>query len=382
MYSNWIAAIHGQCCSSTTGEFQGGQPTLVECVRFQGRDRRINISQEIGTKYITFGTVLLEGRTGERVSAIAHKHMHNSEQTSMEILEEWIAGRGKQPVTWNTLIEVLHDIELCTLAREVAAVKLPEGEYLEVMLLEHEDSDADSEGSVGEDSDQSDGGEIPAELIELSTLATEIEAVKRPLEDRPAEDTVDSNERTVGDVCTGIGVDSDQSDGGEIPAELIEDYRHEDSVNITEDLLTKYFETMLLECRDPDADSEGTVGEDSDQSGSGEIPAELIEDFRHENSEGMFQECEDSEQKVATQFADCKGSEPTRDIKPAELQHNGDPVPSLIFEDTLDGDVETTKSDVLACSQDSEQEQEDEADSVSCDIDRTGNSFIEDVCLD
>ena len=103
------------------------QVTLIECVRFRGRERRINISQEIGTKYITFGTLLLEERTGERVSAIArdHKHMHNSEQTSMEILEEWIAGRGKQPVTWNTLIEVLHDIELSSLAREIAAVKPP-----------------------------------------------------------------------------------------------------------------------------------------------------------------------------------------------------------------------------------------------------------------
>ena len=51
--------------------------------------------------------------------------MCDSEQTSMEILEEWIAGRGKHPVTWNTLIEVLHDIELSTLAREIEATKLP-----------------------------------------------------------------------------------------------------------------------------------------------------------------------------------------------------------------------------------------------------------------
>ena len=43
----------------------------------------------------------------------------------MEILEEWIAGRGKHPVTWNTLVEVLHDIELSALAREIEAIKLP-----------------------------------------------------------------------------------------------------------------------------------------------------------------------------------------------------------------------------------------------------------------
>ena len=281
--------------------------------------------------------------------------MSDCEQTNMEILEEWIAGRGKQPVTWSTLIEVLHDVELSTLAGEIAAIKIPEGECLEAMLLECGDSDANSEGSVGEDSDQSDGEETPAEQItdvELSTLATEIEAVKLPLEDRPTE-----NHRTVSDVCTGVGEDSDQSDG-EIPAELIE----------LSTLATEFEAVKLLLEDRPTEDTKYSnqitvsdvctgVGEDSDQSDGGEIPAELIEDFRRENSEAIFQECEDSEQKEERHLAYCKGSE-------------------------LIGDVEATKSDLLTRSQDSEQEQEDEADSVSCDIDRTGNSFIEDDCLD
>ena len=41
----------------------------------------------------------------------------------MEILRQWINGRGKHPVTWETLTEVLHDIELNTLAGEIEAVK-------------------------------------------------------------------------------------------------------------------------------------------------------------------------------------------------------------------------------------------------------------------
>ena len=150
---------------------------MVECVRFRGRERRINISQEIGTKYITFGTLLLEERTGERVSALAHKHMSDSEQTSLEILREWFAGRGKQPVTWKTLIEVLDDIELCTLAREIAAVKLSEGD-----------------------------------------------------KDRPTEEvTEDSNRQTISEVCTEAIEDSDQRDGEEIPTGSIEDLRYENS---------------------------------------------------------------------------------------------------------------------------------------------------------
>ena len=41
----------------------------------------------------------------------------------MKVLQEWIAGRGKLPVCWDTLIEVLQDIDLGTLADDIAAVK-------------------------------------------------------------------------------------------------------------------------------------------------------------------------------------------------------------------------------------------------------------------
>ena len=103
-------------------------PTLIECVRFRGRERRINIPQEIGIKYYNFGLLLLEDDTGARIQSIAHEHRDNAEQINTEVLQQWINGRGKQSVTWKTLIEVLHDIELSTLAREIEAVKCCEGE--------------------------------------------------------------------------------------------------------------------------------------------------------------------------------------------------------------------------------------------------------------
>ena len=103
-------------------------PTLIECVRFRGRERRINIPQEIGIKYYNFGLLLLEDDTGARIQSIAHEHRDNAEQINTEVLQQWINGRGKQSVTWKTLIEVLHDIELSKLAREIEAVKCSEGE--------------------------------------------------------------------------------------------------------------------------------------------------------------------------------------------------------------------------------------------------------------
>ena len=82
----------------------GDQPTLPECIRFQGLKQKINISKEISMKWRTFGILLLEDRTGERVNAVAHEHMYNAENITMEILAQWIAGRGRHPVSWKTLI--------------------------------------------------------------------------------------------------------------------------------------------------------------------------------------------------------------------------------------------------------------------------------------
>ena len=98
-------------------------PTLPECIRFQGRERRINVPQEIGTKYHEFSILLLDDSTGGKVHNLEHKYREDAERINTEILQEWVAGRGKQPVTWETLIEVLRDVELCTLAGDIEAVK-------------------------------------------------------------------------------------------------------------------------------------------------------------------------------------------------------------------------------------------------------------------
>ena len=58
-----------------------------------------------------------------------HKHENDAEHINMEILQEWISGRGKRPVTWKTLINVLREIKQDCLADEIEAVKhsQPEG---------------------------------------------------------------------------------------------------------------------------------------------------------------------------------------------------------------------------------------------------------------
>ena len=59
---------------------------------------------------------------------MAHKNLNDPERINTEILQEWLTGSGKQPVNWTTLVEILHDIKLPTLAGEIEAVKCPAGE--------------------------------------------------------------------------------------------------------------------------------------------------------------------------------------------------------------------------------------------------------------
>ena len=99
-------------------------PTVLECIRFKGRQKIINIPQEIGTNYSQFGIFLLNDPNGTRVHNIEHKHREDAVQINTEILREWATGRGKKPVNWKTLTTVLHDIGLHILASEIEEVKL------------------------------------------------------------------------------------------------------------------------------------------------------------------------------------------------------------------------------------------------------------------
>ena len=87
-------------CSTTppTGDI----PNMIELVRFRGKAEIINIPQEISTDYLKVGILLLEDEA--RVKSIEHRYREDSEQIITEILEQWINGNDKQPVTWGTLI--------------------------------------------------------------------------------------------------------------------------------------------------------------------------------------------------------------------------------------------------------------------------------------
>ena len=85
----------------------------------------VSVPVEVATKYVQFGAILLDDQRGSKVKIMAHKNHCDAEQINIEIFQEWLSGRGKTPVTWTTLVEALHDIELSKLAGDIKAVKCP-----------------------------------------------------------------------------------------------------------------------------------------------------------------------------------------------------------------------------------------------------------------
>ena len=105
---------------------------MLELLKFTCADNTtINITKQIGNEYECFGIFLLQDSNGQKIKGIKSKHQSDPSQINTEIFEEWLAGKGKQPVTWGTLVETLRDTELCTLADVISAVKCPNSELLQ-----------------------------------------------------------------------------------------------------------------------------------------------------------------------------------------------------------------------------------------------------------
>ncbi len=80
---------------------------------------RVKVLEGISINYHDFGILLLEDNTGTQLNAIVDKCRENAKAINREILVQWLAGKGKQPVSWNTLLEVLKDIDLQALASDI-----------------------------------------------------------------------------------------------------------------------------------------------------------------------------------------------------------------------------------------------------------------------
>ena len=78
----------------------------------------INLPREVGVDYWQFGIALLES-DASFISSLENEFMKNAERINCHILQVWMDGRGRQPVTWETLVTVLEEIEKSSLADKI-----------------------------------------------------------------------------------------------------------------------------------------------------------------------------------------------------------------------------------------------------------------------
>ena len=102
--------------------------TDIICCPLQ--DSKVNLTKEVGTKYLEFGTLLLEDQTGARISALERELMKKAQDINYRVFHEWLLGEGRQPVSWETLVSVLEDIGLNQLAESIRDTVIWKGNWI------------------------------------------------------------------------------------------------------------------------------------------------------------------------------------------------------------------------------------------------------------
>ena len=96
------------------------EPTLPELLCFDTKTRDcVNIIDEVGAKYQMFGILLLDDNTGAYVQSLIKKHREDSESINLEIVQQWLQGRGAKPVSWRTFTRILKAVKLTVLAQDI-----------------------------------------------------------------------------------------------------------------------------------------------------------------------------------------------------------------------------------------------------------------------
>ena len=103
----------------------GDRPNLLELHNFPVKEGFKDVVAEIQNDYKQLGMRLLEDSNGLRVKGIEKARNGNPVDITDEILQQWLQGSGRLPVTWQTLIECLQDAKL-TIAADCIEAALPQ----------------------------------------------------------------------------------------------------------------------------------------------------------------------------------------------------------------------------------------------------------------
>ena len=92
-------------------------PILIDGVK-----KNLNIIQRTMKSCTKLGMLLLVDDNCDIVDSLEEKYHRDPEKIVTAVYKKWISGTGRKPVTWQTLVDVLRDIELNSLAEEIEAL--------------------------------------------------------------------------------------------------------------------------------------------------------------------------------------------------------------------------------------------------------------------
>ena len=93
---------------------------LRSILQLKKRGEAINVIDRIGHRFRDFGLLLLDDDDdGSILYLIELQNNWISYDIILAIIMRWIRGKGKQPVSWETLASVLEKIELRALAHDI-----------------------------------------------------------------------------------------------------------------------------------------------------------------------------------------------------------------------------------------------------------------------
>lgn len=98
------------------------RPTMLHLLDFPlPSGKRISLAIEI-RNYQDFSIRLLRDDTGNIFGQISDGFGPNPERILKEVFKRWLSGKGKPVKTWKTIIHVLKDVNMLTLAKDLESV--------------------------------------------------------------------------------------------------------------------------------------------------------------------------------------------------------------------------------------------------------------------
>ena len=98
---------------------QKDNPPSLECLLdfpLKGSKESLNIIANIAKEVDDLAIFLLNYET---IDTIKTQFNNDLVKATKEVLHQWLQGKGKMPVTWNTFIQVLRKIRLSVVAKQI-----------------------------------------------------------------------------------------------------------------------------------------------------------------------------------------------------------------------------------------------------------------------